>query len=79
MIRRAARGLALPVLMVALAIGLVRARTRWSPAANVLMLIPLVTPEIVAGVSSIASREPKRISVIAMVSRAFTPDTTLPM
>ena len=37
----------------ALAIGLVRARTRWSPAANVLMLIPLVTPEIVAGISAL--------------------------
>jgi len=41
------------VLGTALAIGLVRARTRWSPAANVLMLIPLVTPEIVAGVSAL--------------------------
>ena len=29
-----------------------RARTRWAPGANVLMLIPLVTPEIVAGVSA---------------------------
>ena len=36
-----------------LAIGLVRAKTRWSPAANVLMLIPLVTPEIVAGISAL--------------------------
>jgi spermidine/putrescine transport system permease protein/putrescine transport system permease protein len=36
-----------------LAFGLVRARTRWSPAANVLMLVPLVTPEIVAGVSAL--------------------------
>ena len=35
--------------------------------------------EIVAGVSSIASREPKRIEVIAMVSAALTPETTLPM
>jgi spermidine/putrescine transport system permease protein/putrescine transport system permease protein len=35
-----------------LAYGLVRARTRWSPAMNVLMLVPLVTPEIVAGVSA---------------------------
>ncbi len=31
------------------------------------------------GGDSMASREPKRISVIAMVSRALTPDTTLPM
>ena len=36
-----------------LAFGLVRARTRFSSSANVLMLIPLVTPEIVAGVSAL--------------------------
>ena len=36
-----------------LAYGLVRSRTRCSGAANVLMLIPLVTPEIVAGVSGL--------------------------
>jgi hypothetical protein len=30
----------------------VRSRTRFSTSANVLMLIPLVTPEIVAGVSA---------------------------
>jgi spermidine/putrescine transport system permease protein len=36
-----------------LAFGLVRARTRFSATANVLMLIPLVTPEIVAGVSAL--------------------------
>lgn len=36
-----------------LAFGLVRARTRWNPAANVLMLVPLVTPEIVAGVAAL--------------------------
>ena len=36
-----------------LAYGLVRSRTRWSNTANVLMLIPLVTPEIVAGVSAL--------------------------
>jgi spermidine/putrescine transport system permease protein/putrescine transport system permease protein len=36
-----------------LAFGLVRARTRFSASANVLMLIPLVTPEIVAGVSAL--------------------------
>ena len=35
--------------------------------------------EMVAGVRSIVSRPPKRISVIARVSAAFTPDTTLPM
>ncbi len=37
----------------ALAIGLVRARTRWAPGANVLMLVPLVVPEIVAGISAL--------------------------
>jgi spermidine/putrescine transport system permease protein len=36
-----------------LAFGLVRARRRWTGGANVLMLIPLVTPEIVAGVSAL--------------------------
>lgn len=36
-----------------LAFGLVRARRRWAGSANVLMLIPLVTPEIVAGVSAL--------------------------
>ncbi len=41
------------IIGTALAIGLVRAKTRWSPAANVLMLIPLVTPEIVAGISAL--------------------------
>jgi hypothetical protein len=35
--------------------------------------------EIVAGVFSIVSRPPKRISVILIVSRAFGPETTLPM
>ena len=41
------------ILGTALAIGLVRSRTRWSPAANILMLVPLVTPEIVAGISAL--------------------------
>jgi spermidine/putrescine transport system permease protein/putrescine transport system permease protein len=36
-----------------LAYGLVRARTRWSDAANIMMLVPLVTPEIVAGASAL--------------------------
>jgi spermidine/putrescine transport system permease protein len=36
-----------------LAYGLVRARTRWSDSFNVLMLIPLVTPEVVAGASAL--------------------------
>jgi spermidine/putrescine transport system permease protein len=41
------------VLGTMLAYGLVRARTRWSDTANVLMLVPLVTPEIVAGASAL--------------------------
>ncbi len=41
------------VLGTMLAYGLVRARTRWSDTANIMMLIPLVTPEIVAGVSAL--------------------------
>jgi spermidine/putrescine transport system permease protein/putrescine transport system permease protein len=36
-----------------LAFGLVRARTHFSTSTNILMLIPLVTPEIVAGVSAL--------------------------
>jgi spermidine/putrescine transport system permease protein len=36
-----------------LAFALVRARTRWAGSANVLMLVPLVTPEIVAAVSAL--------------------------
>lgn len=36
-----------------LAYGLVRARTRWRGGLNVLMLVPLVTPEIVAGASAL--------------------------
>ena len=40
------------VLGTLLAFGLVRARTRFSGSMNILMLIPLVTPEIVAGVSA---------------------------
>ena len=35
--------------------------------------------EIVAGVCSILSRPPKRIELIAIVSTAFGPETTLPM
>ena len=41
------------ILGTLLAFGLVRARTRWAGSANVLMLIPLVTPEIVAAVSAL--------------------------
>src|SRR5688572_23610338 len=36
-----------------LAYGLVRARTRWNDGLNILMLVPLVTPEIVAGASGL--------------------------
>jgi spermidine/putrescine transport system permease protein len=41
------------VLGTLLAYGLVRARTRWSNSANVMMLVPLVTPEVVAGASAL--------------------------
>lgn len=41
------------VLGTTLAFGLVRSRTRFSGTTNILMLIPLVTPEIVAGVSAL--------------------------
>ena len=41
------------VLGTTLAFALVRARSRAASASNVLMLIPLVTPEIVAGVSAL--------------------------
>jgi spermidine/putrescine transport system permease protein/putrescine transport system permease protein len=36
-----------------LAIGLVRSRAKWAPGANILMLVPLVVPEIVTGISSL--------------------------
>lgn len=41
------------ILGTMLAIGLVRSRARWSGGANILMLIPLVVPEIVAGISAL--------------------------
>ena len=41
------------VLGTALAIGLVRARSGTSSSANVLMLVPLITPEIVAGIAAL--------------------------
>jgi spermidine/putrescine transport system permease protein len=41
------------VLGTTLAFGLVRARSRIAQSSNVLMLIPLVTPEIVAGTSAL--------------------------
>ena len=37
----------------ALAIGLVRAHSRTSKGFNILMLVPLITPEIVAGISAL--------------------------
>jgi spermidine/putrescine transport system permease protein len=45
--------LAATTLGTLLAFGLVRARNRLSPVTNVLMLVPLVVPEIVAGVSAL--------------------------
>jgi spermidine/putrescine transport system permease protein len=36
-----------------LAIGLVRSRARWAPGANILMLVPLVVPEIITGISAL--------------------------
>ncbi len=41
------------ILGTMLAIGLVRSRSRWSGSANILMLVPLVVPEIVAGISAL--------------------------
>jgi spermidine/putrescine transport system permease protein/putrescine transport system permease protein len=41
------------LLGAALALGLVRARSRFGSLANVVMMIPLVTPEIVTGVGSL--------------------------
>ncbi|WP_084714178.1 ABC transporter permease [Streptacidiphilus rugosus] len=41
------------VLGAALALGLVRARSRMGGLANLIMLIPLITPEIVTGVGSL--------------------------
>ena len=45
--------IAATIIGTALAIGLVRARTRWAPGANILMLVPLVVPEIVTGISAL--------------------------
>jgi spermidine/putrescine transport system permease protein len=57
-----------------LAFGLVRARTRFSASANVLMLIPLVTPEIVAGVSALLlfSQLGMRLSLLTIVIAHIT-------
>ena len=45
--------IAATIIGTALAIGLVRSRTRWAPGANILMLVPLVVPEIVTGISAL--------------------------
>jgi spermidine/putrescine transport system permease protein len=62
------------VLGTLLAFGLVRARTRFSATANVLMLIPLVTPEIVAGVSALLlfSQLGMRLSLLTIVIAHIT-------
>ena len=62
------------VLGTLLAFGLVRARTRFSSTANVLMLIPLVTPEIVAGVSALLlfSQLGMRLSLLTIIIAHIT-------
>ncbi|MGZ8647437.1 MAG: ABC transporter permease [Solirubrobacteraceae bacterium] len=62
------------VLGTLLAFGLVRARTRFASSANVLMLIPLVTPEIVAGVSALLlfSQLGMRLSLLTIVIAHIT-------
>ena len=57
-----------------LAFGLVRARARYASSANVLMLIPLVTPEIVAGVSALLlfSQLGMRLSLLTIVIAHIT-------
>ena len=62
------------VLGTLLAFGLVRARTRFASSANVLMLIPLVTPEIVAGVSAllIFTQLGMRLSLLTIVIAHIT-------
>ena len=62
------------VLGTLLAFGLVRARTRFASSANVLMLVPLVTPEIVAGVSALLlfSQLGMRLSLLTIVIAHIT-------
>jgi spermidine/putrescine transport system permease protein len=62
------------VLGTLLAFGLVRARTRFSGTANVLMLVPLVTPEIVAGVSALLlfTQLGMRLSLLTIVIAHIT-------
>jgi spermidine/putrescine transport system permease protein len=49
----AATMVAATIIGTALAVGLVRSRARWAPGANILMLVPLVVPEIVTGISAL--------------------------
>jgi spermidine/putrescine transport system permease protein/putrescine transport system permease protein len=49
----AATMVASTIIGTALAVGLVRSRARWASGANVLMLVPLVVPEIVTGISAL--------------------------
>ncbi len=62
------------VLGTLLAFGLVRARTWFSGTANVLMLVPLVTPEIVAGVSALLlfSQLGMRLSLLTIIIAHIT-------
>jgi spermidine/putrescine transport system permease protein len=62
------------VLGTMLAFGLVRSRSRSSGAFNVLMLVPLVTPEIVAGVSALLlfTQMGLRLSVLTIILAHIT-------
>jgi spermidine/putrescine transport system permease protein len=62
------------ILGTLLAFGLVRGRTRFTGTANVLMLIPLVTPEIVAGVSAflLFTQVSLRLSVLTIIIAHIT-------
>ena len=70
----AATMLVATVLGTMLAVGLVRSRVRWSPGLNILMLIPLVTPEIVAGISALPVA--RRMSSTCWASRARSSSLT---
>jgi spermidine/putrescine transport system permease protein/putrescine transport system permease protein len=62
------------IIGTALAIGLVRSRARWAPGANVLMLVPLVVPEIVTGISAllIFSQLGIRLSLLTIIIAHIT-------
>jgi ABC-type spermidine/putrescine transport system permease subunit II len=62
------------VLGTMLAIGLVRSRARWSGSANILMLVPLVVPEIVAGISAllIFSQAGIKLSIFTVILAHIT-------